>query len=177
MGLISSIFGPKKPHSPAKAAASPGTPESANNARPSLGELIPVKTIDDAAKLPPVTPPQKIGWIGGIKQRLKGEVDEYVNEKAEEARAMAEQFRADTLSQVKTQAFELLDITEQRIDKKLAEIEKLLDERLQQELKMRLRAMIWTLAFVLLMAIVSMIYVWAKHEAGLDKTPAESTRK
>jgi nitrate/TMAO reductase-like tetraheme cytochrome c subunit len=52
----------------------------------------------------------------------------------------------------------------------------MLDERLQQELKMRLRAMIWTLAFVLLMAIVSMIYVWAKHETGLDKTPTESTR-
>lgn len=169
MGLISAIFGPKKPAQPAlpapKAEAT-GAP-AALNAQP---------TIDDAAKLPPVTPPAKLGWIGGIKQRLKGEVDEYVNEKAEEARAMAEQFRADTLQQVKTQAFELLDITEQRIDKKLNEIEKLLDERLQQELKMRLRAMIWTLAFVLLMAIVSMIYVWAKHQAGLDKTPVESTR-
>jgi hypothetical protein len=118
-----------------------------------------------------------MSFFGGIKQRLKGEVDEYVNEKAEEARLMAEQFRSDTLSQVKSQAFELLDITEQRIDKKLVEIEKMLDERLQQELKMRLRAMIWTLAFVLLMAIVSMIYVWAKHEAGLDKTTTESTRK
>lgn len=170
MGLISSIFGQKKaalPALPAPMADTPGAPDP----------VATHPTLDDAAKLPPITPPPKLGWIGGIKQRLKGEVDEYVNEKAEEARAMAEQFRADTLSQVKTQAFELLDITEQRIDKKLAEIEKLLDERLQQELKMRLRAMIWTLAFVLLMAIVSMIYVWAKHEAGLDKTPAESTRK
>ncbi|CAG0982176.1 hypothetical protein PLCT2_01974 [Planctomycetaceae bacterium] len=170
MGLISSIFGPKKaaqPALPAPKADAPGAPVPVS-AQP---------TIDDAANLPPITPPAKLGWIGGIKQRLKGEVDEYVNEKTEEARAMAEQFRADTLSQVKTQAFELLDITEQRIDKKLAEIEKLLDERLQQELKMRLRAMIWTLAFVLLMAIVSMVYVWAKHEAGLDKAPAESTRK
>jgi len=175
MGLISTIFGPKKSPAPAhdKPAPSPATPDPA----PSLGELVPAKTIDDAAKLPPVTPPGKLGFFGGIKQRLKGEVDEYVNEKAEEARAMAEQFRSDTLAQVKTQAFELLDITEQRIDKKLAEIEKLLDERLQQELKMRLRAMIWTLAFVLLMAIVSMLYVWAKHEAGLDKTPTESTKR
>lgn len=170
MGLISSIFGPKKIAQPALPAPKADAPSSA-------APISAQATIDDAAKLPPITPPAKLGWIGGIKQRLKGEVDEYVNEKAEEARAMAEQFRADTLSQVKTQAFELLDITEQRIDKKLSEIERLLDERLQQELKMRLRAMVWTLAFVLLMAVVSMLYVWAKHEAGLDKTPTENTKR
>ena len=170
MGLISSIFGPKK-------IAQPALPAPKADAPSSVAPISAHATIDDAAKLPPITPPAKLGWIGGIKQRLKGEVDEYVNEKAEEARAMAEQFRADTLSQVKTQAFELLDITEQRIDKKLSEIERLLDERLQQELKMRLRAMVWTLAFVLLMAVVSMLYVWAKHEAGLDKTPTENTKR
>lgn len=172
MGLISAIFGPKKASKAALAApAKEGETSAELPGRPAQAPP------DDAAKLPAVTPPAKLGWIGGIKQRLKGEVDEYVNEKAEEARAMAEQFRAETLAQVKAQAFELLDITEQRIDKKLSEIEKTLDARLQQELKMRLRAMVWTLAFVLLMAIVSMIYVWAKREAGLDRPNVENTRK
>ena len=186
MGLLDSILGKKRPQSAladtkaAAASTATAAPSAvAPKASPAVIQSSPSSAlgaqspqVDDAALVAPVQPPSKLGFFGGLKenlkQKLKGEVDGYVSEKAEEARVMAEQFRAETLAQVKTHAFELLDITEKRIDKKLGEIERMLDERLQQELRMRLRAMIWTLAFVLLMAIVSIIYVWAKHTAGLD---------
>ncbi len=200
MGLLSSIFGSKpKPKalantqsaaastatatdaavkpvvqvSASPALASPQVPMSAPTPKPE-SPAGPAESKPGEASRPagPAKVQPKLGFFGGLKQKIKGEVDEYVSEKAEEAREMAEEFRAETLAQVKTHAFELLDITEQRIDKKLAEIEKMLDDRLQQELRMRLRAMIWTLAFVLLMAIVSIIYVWAKQQAGLDKGEA-----
>ncbi|MCL4729638.1 MAG: hypothetical protein KJ044_04265, partial [Planctomycetes bacterium] len=58
------------------------------------------------------------------------------------------------------------------IDRKLQDIENLLEQRLQAELRMRLRALIWTLAFVLLMAIISVLYVWIKRSAGLENAPA-----
>ena len=48
----------------------------------------------------------------------------------------------------------------------------MLERRLQAELKMRLRAMLWTLAFVLLMAAVSFAYVWVKRSTGLEDNKA-----
>lgn len=114
----------------------------------------------------------KKGVLGRWESKLRHKVDSYVDGKAdqlmEDATKRAEEFRQETLDLVHTQAMQLLDLTEQRIDKKLVEIEDILEQRLRAELRMRLRALIWTLGFVLLMALVSFVYVWVKRQAGLE---------
>lgn len=122
------------------------------------------------------SPPTPAGQGGNLLQRLGqgmlGPLDNYVDEKADEilqdATQRAEQFRHETLTQVKTQALELLDVAEKRIDDKLAAIERMLEERMRAELKMKLRALVWTLVFVLLMAAVSIVYIWIKRQQGLE---------
>ena len=115
----------------------------------------------------------KKGMLGRWESKLRHKVDSYVDGKAdqllEDATKRAEEFRQETLDLVQAQAMQLLDLTEQRIDKKLVEIESILEQRLRAELRMRLRALIWTLAFVLLMALVSFVYVWVKRQAGLEQ--------
>ncbi|MCC6574077.1 MAG: hypothetical protein IT462_09810 [Planctomycetes bacterium] len=129
-------------------------------------------------QLPPRTPSMAAQAAGGkgifsrLGQGMLGPLDNYVDEKSaeilEQATERAEEFRADTLVQVKTQALELLDTAEKRIDEKLAGIEKMLEERMRAELKMKLRALVWTLVFVLLMAAISIGYVWFKRNYGLE---------
>lgn len=118
---------------------------------------------------------EKKGLFRKMESNIRRAVDGYVDKKADalldDATKRAEEFRQETLDIVQDQAMQLLDITEQRIDRKLQDIEKLLEERLQAELRMRLRALIWTLAFVLLMAIISVLYVWIKRSAGLENAP------
>ena len=112
-----------------------------------------------------------------FESKVRRKVDSYVDNKADalldDATKRAEQFRQQTLDEVHNQAMKLLDLTEARIDEKLVEIESMLEKRLRAELKMRLRAMLWTLAFVLLMAAVSFAYVWVKRSTGLDNTNTE----
>lgn len=134
----------------------------------------PGATPNGAAMQPqaPGQSPEKKGLFRKMESNLRRAVDGYVDKKADalldDATKRAEEFREETLDIVQDQAMQLLDITEQRIDKKLQDIEKLLEERLQAELRMRLRALIWTLAFVLVMAIISVLYVWIKRSAGLE---------
>lgn len=122
--------------------------------------------------------PEKKGLFRKMESNIRRAVDGYVDKKADalldDATKRAEEFRQETLDIVQDQALQLLDITEQRIDKKLQDIEALLEERLQAELRMRLRALIWTLAFVLLMAIISVLYVWIKRSAGLENAPGNT---
>lgn len=112
------------------------------------------------------------GVLGKFESKVRRRVDSYVDKKAErimgDAMERAEDFRRQTLDEVRAHAMELLDLTEERIDQKLVEVEELLETRLRNELKMRMRVLIWTLAFVLLMALVSLGYVWIKRSAGLD---------
>ncbi len=155
----------------------------------------------EALPVPPPAPPAAVdpeaaalengqgGQISGVNGNRKGlfrrfesgirrKVDSYVDNKADEllddATRRAEEFRQQTLNAVREHAMELLDVTEQRIDEKMVEIESMLEQRLQAELKMRLRAMFWTLVFVLIMALVSLGYVWFKQQSGLqgENTPA-----
>jgi hypothetical protein len=124
---------------------------------------------------------EKKSLLGRFESNVRRKVDSYVDKKADvlldEATVRAEQFRQETIDEVHNTAMDLLDITEQRIDKKLKDIEEMLEERIRAELKMRLRALVWTLVFVLLMAMISVGYVWFKKSAGLEEeanTPAES---
>lgn len=125
----------------------------------------------------------KRSFLNKFESKVRRKVDSYVDNKADalldDATRRAEQFRHETLAEVHDQAMKLLDLTEIRIDEKLVEIEDMLEKRLQAELKMRLRAMLWTLAFVLIMAAVSFAYVWVKRSTGLDddkKTTNETSQ-
>ncbi|MEE9311161.1 MAG: hypothetical protein V3V10_01990 [Planctomycetota bacterium] len=116
---------------------------------------------------------EKKSLLKRFESNVRRKVDSYVDKKADvlldEATERAEQFRQETIDEVHNTAMELLDVTEQRIDQKLKDIEKLLEERIRAELKMRLRALVWTLVFVLLMAMISVGYVWFKKSTGLDE--------
>lgn len=115
---------------------------------------------------------EKKSLIKRFESNVRRRVDSYVDKKADtlldEATERAEQFRQETINEVHGTAMELLDITEQRIDQKLKDIEEILEERIRAELKMRLRALVWTLIFVLVMAMISVGYVWFKKSTGLD---------
>ena len=91
------------------------------------------------------------------------EVDAYVKQKLDEAKALAGGLAEETIQKAKLEAQLFLDVVEKRIDEKLEEIEKLLDARLQRELYWKLIALRWTLLFVVLMALVSLIYLVVKR--------------
>jgi vacuolar-type H+-ATPase subunit H len=153
VGLWSNIFGNKKSGATATAPKPAVDPEGVV-----LGDA-------KAAE-------KKKGLLDKFESKVRRKIDGYVDDKADalldDATKRAEQFRAETLTEVHDTAMKLLDLTEARIDEKLVEIEAMLEKRLREELKMRLRAMLWTLAFVLLMAAVSFAYVWVKRSTGLD---------
>lgn len=168
MGLFDRFLGKGKtataePVLPPAAAAQPPT-QQPSDGTPQPGETRPTQRV-------------KKGFLRKMESNIRRAVDGYVDKKADalmdDATQRAEEFRQETLDLVQSQAMQLLDITEQRIDTKLQEIETLLEQRLRAELRMRLRALIWTLAFVLLMALVSVGYVWFKRQAGLDNAPVE----
>jgi hypothetical protein len=121
----------------------------------------------------------KKGILRRFESNIRRKVDGYVDNKAgallDDATRRAQDFRQETLDAVREHAMELLDLTERRIDEKLVDVEHMLEERLRAELKMRLRALFWTLAFVLLMALISLGYVWLKQRSGLQPgTQSES---
>ena len=158
MGLFDKLLGWTK-----APGATPATLESPQPQKP------PAAAPDTAARK---------GILRKFESGLRRAVDGYVDKKADalmdDATRRAEEFRQETLELVQAHAMELLDITEQRIDRKLQDIESVLEERLRAEMRMRLRALIWTLAFVLLMALVSVGYVWFKQRAGLENSPANT---
>lgn len=55
-----------------------------------------------------------------------------------------------------------MDILEQKVDKKIAEIEKRLDEQIQKELRIKLRILIYTLIIIILVSILSLGYFYIK---------------
>lgn len=90
------------------------------------------------------------------------EVDSYVKQKLDEARVVAGGLAEETLQKAKLEAQIFLDAIEKRIDEKLAEIERLLEARLQRELYWKLVALRWTLLFVVAMSAVSLGYLLLK---------------
>lgn len=96
----------------------------------------------------------------------KDEVDAYVEAKLKAARELAGGLADETLQKARAEAAAFLDVLEKRIDLKLAEIERLLEARLQREIYWKLVALRWTLAFVVLMALVSLLYLWMRQRLG-----------
>ncbi|MBL8840612.1 MAG: hypothetical protein JNL90_03675 [Planctomycetes bacterium] len=96
----------------------------------------------------------------------KDEVDAYVEAKLQAARTLAGGLADETLQKARAEAAAFLDVIEKRIDLKLVEIEKLLEARLQREIYWKLVALRWTLAFVVLMALVSLLYLWMRQRLG-----------
>jgi hypothetical protein len=101
-----------------------------------------------------------------LGKAAKQHVDEYVRQKMEEARTVAGGLAEETLQKVKSEATLFLDVIEARIDAKLAEIEQKLEVRLQRELYWKLIGLRWTLLFVVLMAVVSLVYVILRRKFG-----------
>jgi tetrahydromethanopterin S-methyltransferase subunit G len=101
-----------------------------------------------------------------LGKAAKQHVDEYVWQKMEEARTVAGGLAEETLQRVKSEATLFLDVIEARIDAKLAEIEQKLEVRLQRELYWKLIGLRWTLLFVVLMAVVSLVYVILRRKFG-----------
>ncbi|MBX3461006.1 MAG: hypothetical protein KF696_13750 [Planctomycetes bacterium] len=184
MNLLNKLLGKKDPP-PAKAAAVPvPVPAPAAPVDPEAAALQNGDTPGNGSELPGnATALGKKGLLKRFESNIRRKVDSYVDNKADEllddATRRAEEFRQETLDAVRDQAMELLDVTEKRIDEKMVEIEQMLEKRLEAELKMRLRAMFWTLAFVLIMALVSLGYVWFKQQSGLQNanSPAAETAK
>lgn len=172
MKLLNKLLGKKEPPAKpeAKPAAVPALPAPVDPEAAALenGQAGPADAANGNRK----------GLFRRFESGIRRKVDSYVDNKADEllddATRRAEEFRQQTLDAVREHAMELLDVTEQRIDEKMVEIESMLEQRLQAELKMRLRAMFWTLVFVLIMALVSLGYVWFKQQSGLqgETTPA-----
>ena len=154
------------------------TSEPVSKPKPEDGAIVESDAVPEGTGKVP-----KKSFLNKFESKVRRKVDSYVDNKADalldDATRRAEQFRHETLEEVHNHAMKLLDLTEERIDEKLVEIEDMLEKRLQAELKMRLRAMLWTLAFVLIMAAVSFAYVWVKRSTGLDENKgnsAESSR-
>jgi len=82
-----------------------------------------------------------------------------------------EQKKDKYLSDAKTEAERFfasqLAIMELRIDQKIAEIEKKMDDRIEKELKYKLRILVYTLMAVSIMGLVSLGYLYTKKKIGL----------
>jgi hypothetical protein len=152
-------------------------PENHDEAEENHHDLAMVENLDAGSDFE--SDPVRKGLFRKFESKVRRKVDGYVDAKAvellDDATRRAEQFRQETLFAVRENAMQLLDLTEHRIDEKLVQIEKMLEERLQAELRMRLRALVLTLLFVLVMALISIGYVWLKRETGLETTPETQT--
>ena len=87
-------------------------------------------------------------------------LEEYLEQKKEkylrDAKTEAEKFFACQLA-----------ILELRIDQKITDIEKKLDERIEKEVKYKLRILAYTLSAVIIMGLFSLGYLYAKKKIGL----------
>jgi predicted methyltransferase len=98
-----------------------------------------------------------------VGKAAKDEVDAYVSAKLDEARVLAGGLASETLEKARGEANAFLDALEKRIDAKLAEIEKMLEARIQREIYWKLVALRWTLLFVVLMALASLGYLLLRN--------------
>ena len=55
-----------------------------------------------------------------------------------------------------------MSVLEKRVDQKIAEIEKRLDEQIQKELRIKLRILIYTLLTIILASLLSLGYFYIK---------------
>lgn len=98
--------------------------------------------------------------VDEAKKTVQRKTDEYIDKKQEafvsKARTEAEQFMAEQMA-----------LLESRVDAKILEIEKIIDEQIEKEVRNKLRVLIYTLITVILMSIVSLLYLFLKQKFGL----------
>lgn len=102
-------------------------------------------------------------------------VDKLVEEKLNAARDFADNFVGDKVQELKGEAMMMVDMLEKRLDIKLAEMEKLIDERLKKEVYWKLVGLRWTLVFVLITSLVGIGYTLVRNWID-DDPPAKSSQ-
>ncbi len=98
--------------------------------------------------------------VSGVKKTVQKKTDAYIDKKSEafvsHAKSEAERFMAEQMV-----------LLEARIDDKILEIEKVIDEQIEKELRSKLRVLIFTLGAVILMSLISLGYLFVKQHFGL----------
>ncbi|MFQ5588444.1 MAG: hypothetical protein ACE5F7_06355 [Nitrospiria bacterium] len=98
--------------------------------------------------------------VAEAKKTVQKKTDEYIDKKSEafvsHAKTEAEEFMAKQMM-----------LLEARIDEKILEIEKMIDEQIEKELRNKLKILIYTLAALILMSLVSLGYLYLKRRFGL----------
>ncbi len=173
--------GPESP--PASPAATP--PAAPTGPDPAPSAPPPEQAVRAPQALVPAAPPEpapekKLGWWGRMKQKVKNSVspsgavakmlqdvaqkaaDDFVDKKVVEIRATADEFTKEKVNEIKAEAHMLISYIEAKIDEKINEIERKLDERIAKEMEWRLKSMVLTLVFVVLMTLISLGYFAAK---------------
>jgi len=78
-----------------------------------------------------------------------------------------DQYLREVLTEAEVFFQKQTDILEEKVDRKIAEIEKRLDEQIQKELKIKLQILIYTMIAVILVGLFSLGYFAAKKAFGL----------
>lgn len=78
-----------------------------------------------------------------------------------------EQYLKETLSEAEVFFKKQMDILEEKVDHKIAEIEKRLDEQIQKELRIKLKILIYTMISIILAGLFSLGYFYIKKSFGL----------
>lgn len=117
-----------------------------------------------------------MGFFGNMREAIKNVatpgkaleenravVDRLVEEKLNAARQFADNFVGDKVQELKGEAMMMVDMLEERLDIKLAEMEKLIDARLKKEIYWKLVGLRWTLLFVLITSGVGIGYTLARN--------------
>lgn len=98
--------------------------------------------------------------VDEAKKTVQRKTDEYIDKKQEafvsKARTEAEHFMAEQMA-----------LLEAKVDHKLLEIEKVIDEQIEKEVRNKLRVLIYTLITVILMSLISLAYLFLKQKFGL----------
>ena len=94
------------------------------------------------------------------KKTVRKKTDEYIDKKSEafvsHAKSEAERFMAEQMV-----------LLEARIDDKILEIEKVIDEQIEKELRNKLRILLFTLGALVFMSLISLGYLYVKRRFGL----------
>ncbi len=98
--------------------------------------------------------------VGDATKTVQKRTDDFIDKKKEafvsQAKTEAEKFMAEQMV-----------LLEAKIDEKILTIEKVIDEQIEKELKNKLRILIYTLAAVILMSLISLAYLYMKRKMNL----------
>ncbi|MBN4054804.1 hypothetical protein JYT87_03755 [Nitrospira defluvii] len=91
---------------------------------------------------------------------VQQKADEYIDKKRDEfvkeTRSEAERFMVDQIAKI-----------EAKVDIKIIEIERKIDEQIEKEIRSKLRILIYTLITVIVMSLISLTYLYLKNRLSL----------